>query len=125
MSQQEMQSFWGSWCYLCNEAIPLIIVSFLASIVSFFQRHFNVEPFSFSVFLTGLFCDVVFGTITGLAAIGAGFPRFIAWFVAGMSVNVGLRRIEKYATQWFEQKYKVGEYAGKKEDTNNDTNANG
>ena len=113
MSQQEVQSFWGSWCFVCNEAIPLVFVSFLASIVSFFQRHFNVEPFSFSVFLTGLFCDIVFGTITGLAAIGAGFPRFIAWFVAGMAVNVGLRRIEKYATQWFEQKYQVGKYAPK------------
>lgn len=108
MSQSEVQGAWESFVAVFSVLLPLMIVSGLVSICNFFQRHWGVEPFDLSRLLIGLFVDVVYGSLVGLAAIGAGHNHFLAWALAGGAVHCGIRRVEIMCRRLLRSKYGIG-----------------
>lgn len=88
-----------------EEILPLMIVSGIVSFVDFLQRHYNIEPFSASKFCVGMFCDIVYGTLVGLAAKGFGQHTFVSWACAGTAVHFGIRRLEKLLTKYLDKRF--------------------
>ena len=109
MSQQEMKAAWDSFVEVFYVVLPLVIVSALVSLANFFQRHWGVEPFVFSKLAIGLFSDAIYGTLVGLATLGAGKNHFLAWAVAGAAVHFGLSRLEKICRKILYTRYGVKE----------------
>ena len=109
MSQQELQGAWESFCQIICVIFPLVLVSGIVSICNFFQRHWGVEPFVLSKLLIGVGTDIVYGSLVGLAAIGAGRNHFLAWTLAGGTVHFGVRRLEAVCRRLLYSKYGVDE----------------
>ena len=107
MSQQELQGAWDSFCQIFCVIFPLALVSGIVSVCNFFQRHWGVEPFVLSKLLIGLATDVVYGSLVGLATIGAGRSHFLAWALAGGAVHCGIRRLEEVCKRLLYSKYGI------------------
>ena len=107
MSQQEIQSAWDSFCQVFAVVLPLVIVSGIVSLCNYFQRHWGVEPFVLSKLLIGIGTDIVYGSLVGLAAIGAGRSCFLAWALAGGAVHCGIRRLECICRKLLCNKYGI------------------
>lgn len=117
MSQQELQSGWDSFCQIVCVVFPLMLVSGLVSLCNYFQRHWDLEPFRLSKLLIGVCTDIVYGTLVGLAAIGAGRSMFLAWAAAGFAVHFGIRQIETVVKRALYAKFRMEdeEHVGKDE----------
>lgn len=109
MSQQEIRQAWDSFWDLFYVVLPLVIVSALVSLADFFQRHWDTEPFVFSKLVIGLFTDALYGTLVGLATLGAGKSHFLAWAVAGAAVHYGMSRLENLCRKILYTRYGVKE----------------
>ena len=109
MSQQELQGAWDSFCQIFCVIFPLALVSGIVSVCNFFQRHWGVEPFVLSKLLIGVGTDIVYGSLVGLATIGAGRNHFLAWALAGGTVHFGVRRLEVVCRKLLYSKYGVDE----------------
>lgn len=107
MSQQEIQGAWDSFCSIFAIVLPLMLVSGIVSLCNYFQRHWGVEPFVLSKLLIGVGTDVVYGSLVGLAAIGAGRSHFLAWALAGGAVHCGVRRLEYVCRRLLYSKYGI------------------
>lgn len=107
MSQQEIQGAWDSFCSIFAIVLPLMLVSGVVSLCNYFQRHWGVESFVLSKLLIGVGTDIVYGSLVGLATIGAGRSHFLAWALAGGAVHCGIRRLEGICRRLLYAKYGI------------------
>lgn len=107
MSQQEIQNARESFFHVLDVVLPIALVSCIVSFCNFFQRHWGAEPFRVSKLLIGVCTDIVYGTLVGLATIGAGRSCFLAWALAGLVVHCGIRQVETFLKKALYSKFRI------------------